>query len=71
LKGDAAIKSLLPFAAADDRVIITPDITRYKELKLRLLNATHTLSCGLAFLAGIPIVRDGMEHPLFSTYIST
>jgi tagaturonate reductase len=70
IEGDAEIKSLLPFAAADDRVIITPDITRYKELKLRLLNATHTLSCGLAFLAGIPIVRDGMEHPLFSKYIS-
>ena len=57
------------FIAADEGVIITPDITKYKELKLRMLNATHTLSCGLACLSGFRTVRAAMEDPLFETYI--
>jgi tagaturonate reductase len=61
---------MLSFAAADSRVVITPDITKYKELKLRLLNGTHTLSCGLAFLAGFRTVKEAMENEAMSTFIS-
>lgn len=71
IEGDAATKNLLSFAAADARVIIAPDITKYKELKLRLLNGTHTLSCGLAHLAGVATVKDAMTHPHLSAFIST
>ena len=70
IEGDEEIKGILQFAETDKRVIITPDITKFKELKLRLLNGTHTLSCGLAFLAGISTVREAMAHPLFSGFIS-
>ncbi len=70
IEGDESIKSLLSFAEADNRVIITPDISKYKELKLRLLNGTHTLSCGLAFLAGIRTVKEAMENRQLSSYIS-
>lgn len=68
IEGGEAVRAALSFA--DKGVIITEDITRYKELKLRLLNATHTLSCGLAFLAGIPTVRDAMANPDFTEFIS-
>lgn len=68
IEGNEAIRSVLSFA--DKGVIITEDITRYKELKLRLLNATHTLSCGIAFLSGIPTVRDAMADPVFTRFIS-
>jgi tagaturonate reductase len=61
---------VLSFAEADSRVIITPDIEKYKELKLRLLNATHTLSCGLAFLSGTPTVKAAMEDELMSAFIT-
>jgi tagaturonate reductase len=53
----------------DEGVVITPDITKFKELKLRMLNATHTLSCGLAYLSGFKTVKSAMEDPLFESYI--
>jgi tagaturonate reductase len=69
IEGDESIRQKLSFYAVDDGVIITPDITRYKELKLRMLNATHTLSCGLAFLSGFQIVKSAMEDGLFESFI--
>lgn len=68
IEGNETVKQALSFA--DQGVIVTEDITKYKELKLRLLNATHTLSCGLAYLSGIPTVRDAMADPVFSGFIS-
>jgi len=69
IEGDTPIKSILSFYQADDGVIIAPDIEIYRELKLRLLNATHTLSCGAAFLAGFDIVRQGMEDEIFFDFV--
>jgi tagaturonate reductase len=69
IEGDQSVRELLSFYRVDEGVIITPDITKYKELKLRMLNATHTLSCGLAFLSGFKTVRSAMEDSLFETYI--
>lgn len=71
IEGDARVKSILSFSQADEGVIIAPDIEIYRELKLRLLNATHTLSCGTAFLAGFDIVRQGMEDEIFIDYVRT
>ena len=42
----------LSFSKADEGVIITADIDLFRELKLRLLNGSHTFNCGLAWLAG-------------------
>jgi tagaturonate reductase len=70
IEGGEELKSVLSFASADSRVIITPDITRYKELKLRLLNGTHTLSCGLAYLSGFRTVKEAMENEAMSHFIS-
>jgi tagaturonate reductase len=70
IEGDDYIKSVLSFAAADEGVVIEPDINLFRELKLRMLNGTHTLSCGLAWLAGFETVRDAMEHPGMSAFIS-
>lgn len=69
IEGDQSIRELLSFYRVDEGLIITPDITKYKELKLRMLNATHTLSCGLAFLSGFKTVKSGMEDPLFEAYV--
>lgn len=71
IEGDEKVKSVLSFHKADEGVIITPDIEIYRELKLRLLNATHTLSCGAAFLAGSDVVRDALEDPILFDFIST
>ncbi|HVU54363.1 MAG TPA: tagaturonate reductase [Puia sp.] len=70
IEGDEAVQSVLSFAAADAGVIIKPDIEVYRELKLRMLNGTHTLSCGLAYLAGFGTVKNAMEDADFATFVS-
>lgn len=70
IEGDEKIKNILSFAEADDGVVIEQDIDLYRELKLRLLNGTHTLSCGLAFLSGCETVKDAMDDEVMSAYIS-
>lgn len=68
---DPSIKKVLSFAEADSSIVIAPDINVFRELKLRLLNGTHTLSCGLAILAGFETVRHAMEDPAMQAYISS
>jgi tagaturonate reductase len=43
IQGGSKVKEVLSFAPADKGVIIAGDIEIYRELKLRLLNGTHTL----------------------------
>ncbi len=59
---NAFVEEKLSFSKADKGVVIAPDISKYRELKLRLLNGTHTFSCGLAFLAGFKTVKEAMEN---------
>ena len=69
IEGDEYIQSVLSFATIDNGVVITNDITLFKELKLRLLNGTHTLSCGVAFLAGFNTVKQAMENLVLFNFI--
>ncbi len=64
------VKKILAFHLADEGVIITPDIHVFRELKLRLLNGSHTFSCGLAHLAGFKTVKQAMDNEVFEAYIS-
>ena len=70
IEGNDHVLSVLSFAQADAGVVVTPDITLHKELKLRLLNGTHTLSCGLAFLAGYSTVKIAMDDKKMSDFVS-
>lgn len=63
------VKAVLSFNGADEGVVIVPDINLFRELKLRLLNGSHTLSCGLAVLAGFDTVKDAMDDPEMEGYI--
>ncbi len=69
IQGNDTIKNILSFANADNGIVITEDIRLFKELKLRLLNGTHSLSCAVAFLSGITTVTEGMDNALISTYV--
>lgn len=62
--------AILSFAGADARVILAPSINKYKEIKLRLLNATHSLCCGVAHLSGFVTVRDALKDKHFRSFIS-
>ena len=63
-------RNILSFSQADKTVILAADINKFRELKLRLLNGTHTFSCGLAFLAGFATVKDAMNDPDIAGYVS-
>ena len=64
------VKEILSFRLADEGILISPDIGFYRDLKLHLLNGSHTFSCGLAFLAGFETVKEAMSDGDFSTFIS-
>lgn len=69
IEGDKRVKDVLSFQQQDSGVIIEPDIEVYRELKLRLLNGTHTLSCGLAFLSGFVTVKEAMADAAFGAFV--
>ncbi|WP_432712120.1 tagaturonate reductase [Pedobacter sp.] len=69
IEGSEKAASILSFSQTDPGVVITNDIQRFRELKVRLLNGTHTLSCGIAVLSAIDTVKNGMKDENLKTYI--
>ena len=70
IEGTEQVKNILSFAQVEEGMVIEPNIDIYRELKLRLLNGTHTLSCGLAFLAGCETVKQAMDDDAVSSFIA-
>lgn len=62
--------SKIAFATIDERVVVAPEIVKFRELKLRLLNGTHTFSCAVAIMAGFETVIQAMENKAFHAFIS-
>jgi tagaturonate reductase len=69
IQGNDAVKKVLSFAQAESGVVVAEDIHLFKELKLRLLNGTHSLSCAIAFLSGITTVTEGMENEFLAGFV--
>jgi tagaturonate reductase len=63
------IHDVLSFSSADPGVAIAPDIRKFLELKLRLLNGPHTLGCGLAHMSGFSTVREAMSDRDFLDFL--
>lgn len=63
------VSEVLSFAMADENIVIVPSIDKFKEIKLRLLNGTHTLSCGVAICAGFKTVKEAMDEGLFRMFV--
>lgn len=70
IEGNEKVAATLDFAATDPGVVITKDIELFRELKVRLLNGTHTLSSGIAVLAGLDTVKNSMNTPELKEYIT-
>ncbi|MVM41553.1 tagaturonate reductase [Spirosoma sp. HMF3257] len=71
IEGDEHVQEILSFHQADENIFIRPNIDQFRELKLRLLNGTHTLSCGLAYLSGFETVREAMDDEVMSAFVSS
>jgi tagaturonate reductase len=68
IEGDEKVKEALSFSETDEGIIIAPDINIFKELKLRLLNGTHTFNCCTAFLSGFNITRHAMVDSVYGAF---
>ena len=63
-------KELLSFSKVDKGVILTDNIHKYREIKLRLLNAPHTFSCALAIWCGFTTVKEAMQNEAFKGFMT-
>ena len=57
------------FPIESEHVVFAPDITFYRERKLRLLNAVHTATAPLAIRAGVRTVREAVDHPMLGPFM--
>jgi tagaturonate reductase len=62
-------RQLLSFSAAHQGIHLVDDITKFRELKLRLLNGSHNLSCALGYLAGFTTVKEAMANKVFDAWM--
>jgi tagaturonate reductase len=69
IEGNEQVSELLGLESADHGVIVRPDIEIFKELKVRLLNGSHTLTSGIAYLSGIDTVTRAMSDPATRAYV--
>jgi tagaturonate reductase len=67
---DQRVIDALGFCAEEKGCRVVPSIQKFKELKLRMLNATHTFSCGVSMLAGMEYVKDSMNNEALKSYTS-
>jgi tagaturonate reductase len=65
----ARSRNLLSFSAAHPGIHLVDDITKFRELKLRLLNGSHNLSCALGYLAGFTTVKEAMANKDFDVWM--
>jgi tagaturonate reductase len=65
IEGDPArLRETLPIdAASAGSVIFAPDITLYRNRKLRMLNGAHTAMAPIALMTGVRTVRESVEDP--------
>ena len=70
IEGGPEIREILTFAKGNEGIKITDNIALYKELKLRLLNAAHTFSAGVALMQNLETVTESMQDSNFEAFIS-
>jgi tagaturonate reductase len=68
IEGPAGIEKKLPFKEAGLNVHFSA-VAPYRELKVKLLNAPHTMMAMSGLQMGIETVREGIEHPALSAFI--
>jgi tagaturonate reductase len=64
LQAPESLESLLPLRASGVNVVWASDISPYRDLKVRLLNGSHTLMTLLSLPLGARVVHDALARPL-------
>ncbi|WP_086349006.1 tagaturonate reductase [Candidatus Enterococcus clewellii] len=69
IEGPQSLKDTLPLEKAGLNVIVTDDMTPYRERKVHLLNGPHTAMVPLALLADIETVEEVMKDQDFRYFV--
>ena len=69
IEADPETLARLHFATADAGVVLTDDVTPYRERKVRILNGGHTLLASLGLLVGCHTVLEAVQHDLLGRYL--
>ena len=71
IEGDESLLyNKVPFLTTDPGIVIRPDITPFRERKLRILNGGHTISVAAGFLCGLQTVHDCLEDAVMGAFIT-
>lgn len=71
IEGDAGVAQKLAFHQSDDRMLIAPSITPFREQKLRILNGSHTAAVTLGYLSGLNTVYECMQDGYMRRFFET
>ena len=69
IEGDKNILNVLPFDKLDLNVILTNDLTLYRDRKVRILNGAHTMTVLAAYLYGKDTVKECVDDELVNLYM--
>lgn len=69
IEGPAWLAAKLPLAQAGLNVVVTDDMTPYRERKVHLLNGPHTAMVPLGMMAGLETVEDVMNDEIFYRFV--
>jgi tagaturonate reductase len=69
IEADASVRGRLLFASADTGVVLTEDVTPYRERKVRILNGGHTLVASIGLLLGCETVIEAVRHDMLGVYL--
>ena len=69
IEGSSELRERLPWTRADSCILVVPDISPYRERKVRLLNGAHTVLVAAALEAGCETVREAVTHPLLARFV--
>jgi tagaturonate reductase len=70
IEGTPDLGDWLSFSKCNEGIKIAADISIFKELKLRLLNATHSFSAGVALSHQLETVSEAMNDVDFQSFIN-
>lgn len=69
IEGNDHVQEKLSFCQIHAGAFVTTSIEKAKELKLRLLNGTHSLTCAIAHLSGFSSVKEAMRNAEFQAFV--
>lgn len=69
IEAPQSLKDEFPVHKTNLNVHIVNDVEPYREVKVRILNGTHTSMMPTGYLLGLETVRQAVEHPILGTFI--